>query len=282
VEGNSIRSISRVAKVSINTVAKLLEDAGDTCLAIHNETVRGVNASRIQWDEIWSFNHGQQRNAAEAAAAPMEGGDVWTWTARDADTQLIVAYAAGERTTSRARLFMADLEDRVSDRAQITADGHRAVVEAIDDAVDCTQRAKIAKGGASPAGDVGAKTRTVTGEPDEARVPAADVRRCDPSIRLGSGRFTSPTNTVSRKIDNHLHALALFFCHANFCRVDNALKVTPGMAAGVTDRPWSLEMIAERIAANRPRPGKRGPYRKSASVSHLGLKEQKQYEIPLA
>jgi IS1 family transposase len=273
VEGSSLRSISRVADVSINTVTKLLVDAGEACLALHDETVRGVKASRIQCDEIWSFNYCKQRTLPEAKAAPIDAGDVWTWTVLDADTKLIVTYAVGDRSINTARPFVEDLCARLSNRVQITADGHRAYVEAIKGAfgadVDFAQLIKLygptpaPPGRYSPAQCIGARKKSVTGKPDEAHVSTSYVERSNLTIRMANRRFTRLTNGFSKKIDNHLYALALFFAHYNFCRQHKSLKgISPTMAAGVTGTLWSMEMIAERIEANRPQPGKRGPYRK--------------------
>jgi IS1 family transposase len=276
VEGSSLRSISRVADVSINTVTKLLVDAGETAIDLHDKLVRDVKASKVQCDEIWSFNYCKQRNVGSAKAAPMDAGDVWTWTAIDADTKLVVTYAVGDRTLSCARLFMQDLKERLSNRVQITADGHRAYVEAVEGAfgedVDFAQLVKIygpaptPAGRYSPAECLGAKKHTVTGNPDQAHVSTSYVERHNLSIRMGNRRFTRLTNAFSKKIDNHLHALALFFLHYNFVRIHKTLKVTPAMAAGVSDKLWSMEGIAEEIEARRPLPGKRGPYRKRPPV----------------
>lgn len=275
VEGMSMRAVSRVADVSINTVTKLLIDAGETCIRLHDETVRGVTASRIQCDEIWSFNYCKQRTVGSATAAPMDAGDVWTWTALDADTKLIVTYAVGDRTLSSARLFMEDLKERLANRVQITADGHRAYVEAIEGAfgedVDFAQLVKLygpspaPAGRYSPAQCIGARKKTRTGNPDLAHVSTSYVERANLSIRMGNRRFTRLTNAFSKKIDNHVHALALYFAFYNFCRIHKTLKVTPAMAAGITDSLWSLEDIAERIEARRPAPAKRGPYKKRAT-----------------
>lgn len=275
-EGVSMRSISRIADVSINTVTKLLVDAGETCITLHDETVRNVKASRIQCDEIWSFNYCKQRNVGSATAAPMDAGDVWTWTAIDADTKLIVTYAVGDRTLSSARLFMEDLKERLSNRVQITADGHRAYVEAIDgafgDDVDFAQLVKLYGPAPAPAGRyspavcTGTRKKVRTGNPDPAHVSTSYVERANLSIRMQNRRFTRLTNGFSKKIDNHVHALALYFAFYNFCRIHKTLKVTPAMAAGITETLWSLEDIAERIEANRPQPGKRGPYKKRAAA----------------
>lgn len=274
VEGSSLRSISRVADVSINTVTKLLVDAGETAIDLHDKLVRNVEASKVQCDEIWSFNYCKQRNVGSAKAAPMDAGDVWTWTAIDADTKLIVTYAVGDRTLSCARLFMEDLKERLANRVQITSDGHKAYVEAVEgafgDDVDFGQLVKIygpaptPAGRYSPAECLGVKKNAVTGNPDMAHVSTSYVERANLSIRMGNSRFTRLTNAFSKKIDNHLHALALFFLHYNFVRIHKSLKVTPAMAAGVSETLWTVERIAEEIEARRPVPGERGPYKKTA------------------
>jgi IS1 family transposase len=281
VEGSSLRSISRVADVSINTVTKLLVDAGETCVRLHDDAVRGVKASRIQCDEIWSFNYCKARTVATAKAAPLDSGDVWTWTALDADTKLIVTYAVGDRTLSSARLFMEDLKERLSNRVQITADGHRAYVEAIEgafgDDVDFAQLVKLygptpsPPGRYSPAQCTGTRKRVRTGNPDMAHVSTSYVERSNLSIRMGNRRFTRLTNAFSKKIDNHVHALALFFMHYNFVRQHKSLnKLSPAMAAGIADTLWTMEDIAEKIEARRPQPklgarGPRGPYKPRAA-----------------
>lgn len=272
-----MRSISRVVDVSINTVTKLLEDAGETCLALHHETVRNVKASRIQCDEIWSFCYAKQKNVGTAKAAPMDAGDVWTWTALDADTKLMVTYAVGDRTIATARPFMEDLCARLSNRVQITSDGHRAYVQAVGEAfgadADFAQLVKLYGPAPGPAGRysppecIGAKKITKTGAPDEAHVSTSYVERANLSIRMGNRRFTRLTNAFSKKIDNHLYALALYFAFYNFCRIHKTLKAAPAMAAGITDKLWSIEDIAERIEAARPQPGRRGSYKKRSTAA---------------
>jgi IS1 family transposase len=267
-----------MADVSINSVTKLLIDAGETAIALHDDLVRDVKASKVQCDEIWSFNYCKQRSVATAKAAPMDAGDVWTWTAIDADTKLIVTYAVGDRTLSSARLFIEDLKERLSNRVQITSDGHRAYVEAIEGAfgedVDFAQLVKLygptpsPPGRYSPAQCIGARKRVRTGNPDADHISTSYVERANLSIRMGNRRFTRLTNAFSKKIDNHLHALALFFLHYNFVRQHKSLKgVTPAMAAGLSDTLWSMEMIAEWIEANRPHAGKRGPYKKRVTAA---------------
>lgn len=280
VEGSSLRSISRVADVSINSVTKLLVDAGETCLAIHDQTVRNVKAERVQCDEIWSFNYCKAKTIAKAKAAPLEAGDVWTWTAICADSKLILTYAVGDRTLSSAKLFIQDLYERLANRVQLTADGHRAYVEAVEgafgDDVDFAQLVKIYAGSTSPhvgAGRysppecIGAKKKPITGNPDPAHISTSYVERSNLSIRMANRRFTRLTNAFSKKLDNHLYALALYFAFYNFVRQHKSLKgLTPAMAAGITDKLWSLEDIAERIEARRPKPGPRGPYRKRGAL----------------
>lgn len=274
-EGSSMRSISRIADVSINTVAKLLVEAGEACLAIHDETVRNVKASRIQCDEIWSFCHAKQKNVATAKAAPEGAGDVWTWTAIDADTKLIVSYFVGGRGSDSAIELMDDLRDRLTNRVQLTTDGHKAYLEAVEGAfgadVDYAQLVKLygptitAPGRYSPAECIGAKKVRVEGKPDIAHVSTSYVERQNLTMRMSMRRFTRLTNGFSKKLENHVHALALYFAFYNFCRIHKTLKVTPAMAAGITDRLWSLEDVVAKIDAMAPAPAKRGPYKKRAA-----------------
>lgn len=273
-EGSSMRSISRIADVSINTVGKLLIEAGEACLAIHDDHVRNVKASRIQCDEIWSFCYAKQKNVADAKAAPDGAGDVWTWTAIDADTKLMVSYFVGDRSGESAMIVMDDLRSRLSNRVQLTTDGHKAYLEAVEGAfgadVDYAQLVKLygSIGGAgpekrySPADCTGIKKVRREGNPDIAHVSTSHVERMNLSIRMQNRRFTRLTNAFSKKLDNHIHALALYFAFYNFCRIHKTLRVTPAMAAGITDRLWSLEDIVAKIDAMAPEPAKRGPYKK--------------------
>ncbi len=274
-EGSSMRSISRVADVSINTVTKLLVDAGEACLALHDEQVRGVKSARIQADEIWSFCYAKAKNVAAAEAAPEGAGDVWTWTALDADTKLMVSYFVGDRSGASAMILADDLRSRiVSDRIQITTDAHNAYLRAIEEAfgadADYATLEKVyrtdpaaARGRYSPPICTGTRKRVVEGDPDQAHVSTSYVERANLSIRMQNRRFTRLTNAFSKKFQNHVHALALYFAFYNFVRIHKTLKVTPAMAAGITDTLWTMEDIAERIEANRPQPGKRGPYKKA-------------------
>ncbi|MDB5439363.1 MAG: transposase [Caulobacteraceae bacterium] len=271
-EGSSMRSISRVAGVSINTVTKLLIDAGETCLAMHDDLVRDVKASKIQCDEIWSFCYAKQKNVAAATAAPDGAGDVWTWTAIDAETKLMVSYFVGDRSGESAMVLMDDLRGRLSNRVQLTTDGHKAYLEAVEGAfggdVDYAQLVKLygatvtAPGRYSPAECIGARKQRVEGNPDENHVSISHVERMNLSIRMQNRRFTRLTNGFSKKLDNHIHALALYFAFYNFCRIHKSLRMSPAMLAGVSDHLWSLEDIANRIEAVQAKPTKRGPYKK--------------------
>jgi IS1 family transposase len=274
-EGSSMRSISRIADVSINTVSKLLVEAGEACLAIHDKHVQGVKASRIQCDEIWSFCYAKAKNVAAAKDAPEGAGDVWTWTAIDSDTKLMVAYFVGDRSAESAIIVMDDLRARLSNRVQLTTDGHNAYLEAVEGAfggdVDYAQIVKLygvmdkgrgAEARYSPMQCTGTRKRTVEGRPDAKHVSTSQVERMNLSIRMQNRRFTRLTNAFSKKLDNHIHALALYFAFYNFCRIHKTLRMSPAMAAGITDRLWSLDDIVAKIDEMAPAPKSRGPYRK--------------------
>jgi IS1 family transposase len=270
-EGSSMRSISRVADVSINTVAKLLAEAGEACLAIHNEMVQNVPSRRIECDEIWSFCYAKQANVAAAKSAPEEAGDVWTWTAIDADSKLIVSYLVGGRDAGYATEFMYDLVERLSNRVQLTTDGHRAYLEAVEDAfggrVDYAQLVKLygpamGAGRYSPPVCTGTRRRHISGLPDVEKVSTSYVERQNLTMRMSMRRFTRLTNAFSKKLDNHIHALALYFAFYNFCRIHKTLRMSPAMAAGITERLWSLEDIVAKIDEMAPAPKPRGPYKK--------------------
>jgi IS1 family transposase len=271
-EGSSMRSISRVADVSINTVSKILVEAGEACLILHDETVRNVKASRIQCDEIWSFCHAKQKNVAAAKAAPEGAGDVWTWTAIDADSKLIVSYYVGDRSGQSAMCLMDDLQARLANRVQLTTDGHKAYLEAVEGAfggdVDFAQLVKLygptitAPGRYSPAECIGAKKLAVEGNPDIKHVSTSYVERQNLTMRMSMRRFTRLTNAFSKKLDNHIHALALYFVFYNFTRIHKTLRMSPAMAAGVTDRLWSLDDVIAKIDELAPAPKPRGPYKK--------------------
>ena len=274
VEGSSMRSISRVADVSINTVSKLLEDAGETCVELHDQLVQNVEAKRVQCDEIWSFCYAKQKQVATCKAAPKEAGDVWTWTAIDADSKLIVSYLMGGRDAGYAGEFMEDVASRLATRVQLTTDGHRAYLSAIDEAfgddVDYAQLVKIygeppadtPERKYSPGDCCGIIKSRVTGSPDPKHVSTSYVERHNLTMRMSMRRFTRLTNGFSKKMDNHYFALALYFFHYNFCRIHRALRVSPAMEAGITDRLWTMEELVRKMDALLYPPRPRGPYKK--------------------
>jgi IS1 family transposase len=269
-EGSSMRSISRVADVSINTVFKLLADAGEACDRFHDETVRNVHSKLIQCDEAWAFCYAKQKNVATAKAAPADAGDVWTWTALDSDTKLILSWQVGGRGAEDAQQLMDDLSGRLANRVQLTTDGHKAYLQAVEGAfgadIDYGMLVKLygpETGGQgherkySPSECVGARKETITGNPDPKHISTSHTERHNLTMRMSMRRFTRLTNAFSKKVKNHCHALALYFVFYNFVRIHKTLRVTPAMAASVTDRLWSMEdivgLIDEQAKRNAPR-----------------------------
>ena len=258
---------------SKNTVAKLLVDAGRACAAYHDANVRDVKAKRVQMDEIWSFTYAKQKNVATAKDAPEGAGDTWTWTALDADSKMIVSYLVGGRDAEYAMWFVDDLRDRLASRVQLTSDGHRAYLEAVEgafgDDVDYAQLVKMygptitAPGRYSPAECTGAKKVRVTGSPNPADVSTSYVERQNLTMRMHMRRFTRLTNAFSKKVENHAHAVALHMMYYNFVRIHKTLRVTPAMAAGVADRLWEIADIAKLVEDAEEAPKKRGTYRKA-------------------
>jgi IS1 family transposase len=274
-EGQSIRAITRITGASKNTVAKLLCDAGRACMAYHDANVRSVAARRIQVDEIWSFTYAKQKNVAAAKAAPEGAGDTWTWTAIDADSKMIVSYFVGGRDGECAMWFMDDLASRLANRVQLTSDGHKAYLEAVEGAFGCDVDYAIinkiygtvpeaAKGRYSPAVCLGAKKERIEGKPDPAHVSTSYVERNNKTMRMHMRRFTRLTDGFSKKVENHAYAVALHMMYYNFVRVHSTLRMSPAMAAGVSDRLWEVSDIVALIekAEAEAEPKKRGPYKK--------------------
>lgn len=257
VEGTSLRATSRLADVSINTVTKLLVDVGTACAAFQDKALRNLPCKRVQVDEIWSFVYAKEKNVLSAKAAPDKAGDIWTWTAIDADTKLVASWMVGDRTYMTARVFIDDLADRMANRIQLTSDGHRAYVQAVEEsfggAVDYAQLIKVY--GAAPETEkrysaaecIGTELKYVTGNPDPRHVSTSFVERQNLTMRMSMRRFTRLTNAFSKKVENHGHAIALHFMYYNFGRIHKSLRITPAMAAGVSDHVWTLEEIAVLI-----------------------------------
>ena len=276
VEGNSIRATARIADVSKNTVTKLLEDAGKACAKFHDENVRDVEASHVQADEIWAFCYAKAKNVEGAKAAPSDAGDIWTWTAMDRDSKLIISYTVGDRSQATAREFMFDLAGRLATRIQLTTDGHGGYLKAVTDAfsgdVDYAMLIKQygdltgQKGHErkySPAECTGAKKEAIFGKPDMDQVGTSHIERQNLTMRMGMRRFTRLTNAFSKKAENHAYAVALHFMHYNYCRIHKTLRVTPAMAANLVASPWTVDDIVALVEkAEDAKPKKRGPYKK--------------------
>jgi IS1 family transposase len=272
-EGSSMRSIARVCNVSPNTVDKLLIDAGTVCAAYHDKHVRGVPAARIQCDEIWSFCYSKQKNVAAAKRKDLAFGDVWTWTAIEAQSKLVISYLSGGRDADYALALMDDLRQRITGRVQLTTDGHKAYLQAVEEAfgddIDYAMLVKLygaspesAKGRYSPAECIGARKTPITGNPDVAHVSTSYVERSNLTMRMSMRRFTRLTNAFSKKLANHHHAQALYFLFYNFVRQHKTLRMSPAMAAGIETRLWSMEDIALLVEARAAKPNRPTTYRK--------------------
>ena len=252
VEGNSIRSTSRMTGVARNTITTLLVDLAEACAGYHDRHVRNLKVRRLQCDEIWNFVGAKAKNATPEKKA--EGwGDTWTWTALDADTKLCVSYLVGGRDAGWAKEFMDDCASRISSRVQITTDGHRSYLEAVEGAfgmdVDYAQLQKIYGASMdderrySPATCIGCDMKVVSGNPDPKHVSTSFVERQNLSMRMSIRRFTRLTNAFSKKVENHAAAVALWFMYYNFCRVHQTLRVTPAMEAGIANHVWNIEEL---------------------------------------
>src|SRR6266852_4908216 len=255
VEGVSIRVISRMTGASINTVVKLLADAGNACLEYQDRVMVNLPCKRIQADEIWSFVYAKQKNVPEKMRGQFGVGDVWTWTALCADTKLVPCFHVGTRDADAAWLFMRDLASRLTNRVQLTTDGHRAYLDAVDGAfgtmIDYAMLVKQygtapeAEKRYSPPVCLGTERTVIHGNPDPAHISTWYVERQSLSMRMGIRRFTRLTNAFSKKFENHCAALMLWFAFYNFCRRHQTLRMTPAMAAGIADHIWRVRELLE-------------------------------------
>jgi len=265
IEGCSIRATVRMTGVSKNTIVKLLADIGCACAAYHNRYVRNLKVRRLQADEIWCFVGAKAKNVR--AEKKLEGwGDVWTWVGIDADTKLVVSYLVGGRDGGWAKEFMEDCASRIRNRVQITTDGHRAYLDAVENAfgadIDYAQLQKIF--GApndnetrySPAKCIGCDMKTVSGNPDPKYVSTSFVERQNLTMRMQIRRFTRLTNAHSKKIDNHRHSVALHYMFYNYCRPHGTLRCTPAQEAGLSDHIWTIEELCALMPMPKVRASK--------------------------
>jgi IS1 family transposase len=249
-EGISLRAMTRLTGISRTTLIKLLEDAGQAFSAYQDRTLVNLPCKRVQLDEAWGFSYCKQKNVAKAKAAPEGAGDIWTWVGLDADSKLVVSWYVGARDSEAAMMFIDDLAPRLTSRVQITSDGHKPYLEAIEGAfggdVDYAMLVKVY--GAAPEGQrryspaicTGARKHRVEGNPDPKHVSTSFVERQNLNIRMGNRRMTRLTNAFSKKAENHAHMMAIYFMHYNFVRIHQTTKVTPAMAAGVTSKLWEM------------------------------------------
>ncbi len=256
VEGNSLRASARLSDVSFNAVLRLLVTVGTACQRFHDETVVNVKANRIQADEIWAFVYAKEKNASKTNK--VHAGDVWTWTAIDSETKLMISYLAGKRDAESAGLFMDDLSRRLANRVQLTSDGFRIYPDAVEDAfegnIDYAQLVK--QYGVSTRQDgtidkriqyIGAERNVINGNPDRKYISTSHVERQNLTMRMGMRRFTRKTNAFSKKFENHCHAIAIHFVYYNFVRIHKSLRVTPAMEAGLTNRLMEIEDMVNLV-----------------------------------
>jgi IS1 family transposase len=257
IEGNSIRATCRMTGVAKNTVVKLLVDLGKACLEYQDKALRNLPCKSIQCDEIWAFCYAKEKNAPEGKKGQFGYGDVWTFTALCADTKLVPSWYIGRRDMECATEFMRDLAGRLCNRVQLTTDGHKMYLEAVEDAfggeIDFSQLVKIygnAEEGQkrySPAECIGTEKHKITGNPEDKGISTSYVERQNLTMRMNMRRFTRLTNGFSKKVENLACAVALHFMYYNFCRVHQTLRVTPAMEAGVTDYVWEIEDVLDLL-----------------------------------
>jgi len=253
VEGNGINAITRITGVAKNTVLKLLRDLSEACEKVHDERVRGLTAKRVQCDEIWAFCYAKEKNVPAALKGRFGYGDVWTWTAIDADSKLMVAWYVGRRNAAAAHAFMNDVASRIANRIQLTTDGHAVYFQAVEDAfgrdIDYAMLVKLygedgdEEHRYSPAKCIGTRKDTRIGLPDADHISTSFVEKHNQTMRQSMRRFTRLTAGHSKKIDNHRAAVALHFVHYNFARICQTVKSTPAMAAGIASHRWTIEEL---------------------------------------
>lgn len=273
VEGNSLRSTARMCDVAFNTVVlNFLPGIGTACAEYQDKTLRNLRCERIQADECWSFCYAKDKNLPADKQGRFGFGSIWTWVAIDADTKLVPSFVVGNRDLETARVFVDDLASRLSHRIQLTTDGLRVYLEAVEGAlgadIDYATLSKIYASSQeetrySPAECVAVERRVIAGNPDVNCISTSLVERQNLSMRMGMWRFTRLTNGFSKKVVNHVYSVALYFMHYNFVRIHKSLRVTPAMEAGVTNKLWTIDDLVSLLP--EPVYGPRGPYKKSGT-----------------
>jgi IS1 family transposase len=263
VEGNSLRATARMCDVSFNTVLKLLPEIGQACESYQRRVFRNLPCKRIQCDEIWSFCYAKEKNVPEEFKGKSGFGDVWTWVALDADTKLVPCWRIGDRNAWHAQHFMYDLAARLSNRVQLTTDGHRVYLQAVEQAfgneIDYAMLVKLygsdrGEGEVrySPPEFVSCRSIPIIGNPKQRHISTSFVERQNLTMRMKMRRFTRLTNAFSKKVENHRWAIALHFMHYNFCRVHQTLRVTPAMEAGISTHVWTIQEIVALLDSANP------------------------------
>lgn len=257
VEGMGINSTSRINGVSKNTVLKLLIDIGKACSEYQDEIFRNLPCKRLQCDEIWSFCYAKQKNVPDTLKGQFGYGDVWTWTAIDAETKLVPSWLVGDRSAETAHEFMKDLASRLKHRVQLTTDGYKAYLEAVEGAfgidIDFATLIKIygqdseGEKWYSPPKIIDTQIKKITGNPESKHISTSYAERQNLTMRMSMRRFTRLTNAHSKKIENHIHAISLHFMYYNFCRIHQSLRVTPAMEAGVSNHAWEIKEITKLL-----------------------------------
>jgi IS1 family transposase len=256
VEGNSLRATSRMTGVARMTVEKLLRDMGAACQRFHDETVRNLKTKRVQCDEIWSFCYAKNRNVTpEILERNPDAGDVWTWTALDADSKLAVAWLVGDRNLPTAYAFLRDVAGRLTNRIQLTTDGYHVYLNAVEEVFGDIDYATVTKiyssagdGRFSPGKLRASQRATIKGHPDAGHISTSYVERQNLTMRMHMRRFTRLTNAFTRKVEMHAHSVALHFAYYNFCKIHQTLRVTPAMEAGLSDHVWTVEDLVQLLA----------------------------------
>lgn len=254
VEGNSLRATSRLADVSINTVTKLLVDLGTACQKYHDEHVKGLTTKKVQCDEIWSFVYAKEKNIPEKLRGKFGLGSIWTWVALDSESKFVISWLIGNRDAEYAKIFIQDVASRLKNRVQLTTDGLKAYIEAVDEVfgadIDYAQLVKLygpsleGETRYSPAVCNGTNKTPINGKPKREDISTSHIERQNLTMRMNMRRFSRLTNAFSKKIENHAHAIALHFMYYNFVRIHKTLRVTPAMEIGLTNKLWSIKDLA--------------------------------------